>query len=254
MYKLFRNVFLTVAAAGLLQAAPVTFTGASGSLAASATFDVNPSGQLVIRLTNPATAMTLNPAMLLTAVYFDMDGANPVLTPVSAMMGAGSSIACSPYPACADTLPTGGDVGAEWAYSTKAAASGMPREFGISSTGLGLFGPTDNFGSGNLSGPLDVDGMQYGIATSNYNPSAAGVAGGLKAQPVIVGSVTFTLSGFSGYSLSSIKSVLFQYGTSLREPQIPGNPPPHGEVPEPATMGVMGAGLVGLALLRRRMK
>lgn len=252
MKRLIRNLILMVAAAGLLSAAPVTFTGTSGSLSASATFDTDASGHLIILLENRATAMTLNPAMLLTAVYFDIAGANPVLIPQFAMMGVGATVACAPYPACAGTLPTGGDVSAEWAYST---AAGMPREFGISSTGLGLFGPGDNFGPGNLFGPLDVDGMQYGLASSNYNPLAAGVAGGLKHEPVVVSTVIFTLSGYSGFTPSQIQRVLFQYGTSLTEPQVPGdpqNPPTPPEVPEPATMAAMGSGLVALALLRFR--
>lgn len=255
MYQLLRSVFVTVAAAGILSAAPVTFAGSSGNLAASATFDTDASGQLMIRLTNTATAMSVNPAMLLTAVYFDYWGSNPTLSPVSAMMGAGATVACSPYPACAGTLPVGGNVSGEWAYETKADEHHMPREFGASSSGLGLFGSSDRFGTVNLFGPADPDGMQYGIATANYNPLMAN--GGLQSQPVVVNSVTLTLSGFTGKDLDKIRNVLFQYGTDLCEPQVPGDPwtpPPPSQVPEPATMAAMGSGLTALALLRRRRK
>src|SRR5262249_52759787 len=56
--------------AGPVAALPVTFTGSSGSLAASATFDDSVAGTLKVTLTNTSSADVLVPANVLTAVFF----------------------------------------------------------------------------------------------------------------------------------------------------------------------------------------
>jgi hypothetical protein len=83
---------------------------------------------------------------------------------------------------------------------------------------------------------------------------------------LIKNSVIFELGGLpAGFALSSIGSVSFQYGTSLDEPNIPGNPggddpgggggTPGGAVPEPSTLALFGFGLVAMGFtLRGRFK
>ena len=92
--------------------ASVTFAEASGSLSASAAFDVV-GGNLQVVLTNTSAADVLVPTEILTAVYFDIRG-NPALTPISALLTAGSTAFFGPT--------NGGNVGGEWAY----AKSGIP--------------------------------------------------------------------------------------------------------------------------------
>src|SRR5262245_65577780 len=57
--------------------AGITFTGSSGNLSASATFEVV-GNNLQITLTNTSTFETNVPADVLTAIFFDIDG-NPTL-------------------------------------------------------------------------------------------------------------------------------------------------------------------------------
>lgn len=235
-----RGLFMMTALAAAVSAAPVTYIATSGSLSASATF-ANVNGKLVVTLSNNASSVSL-PSQVLTALFFDVAGSNPILTPESAILPSGSQT-CLNGVCTAATEP---NVGGEWAY--KAGIAVLGREYGISSTGIDIFG-SGNFGGANLAGPDGVDGMQYGLVPVNYTPN-----GGLANQVVVAKSVAFTLGGLPiGFDPQAmINHVYFQYGTSLSEPRIPGDPaPPPPGVPEPATMAVMGSGLMGLALLRR---
>ena len=58
--------------------------------------------------------------------------------------------------------------------------------------------------------------------------------------------VPLTATGSSG-SLEATTKVRFQYGASFSETSILATP-----VPEPVTMAMIGAGLIGLGILRRR--
>lgn len=231
-YLGFRALLLTVAMAGPASsawAAPITFWASQGNLAASATFDVV-GNDLSVTLTNTSGADVLVPVDVLTAVFFTINGAQPVLAPVSAILGLGSTVLFG------GTDP-GGVVGGEWAYGEGlgGAPSGATR--GISSSGYNQFGAA-NFPGSNLQGPAGLDGLQYGITSAGDDPSTGNtpVTG---TNALIKNQVVFLVSGLpGGFDPSSrITNVSFQYGTALNEPNIYGTPLSDPNIPEPATCG-----------------
>src|SRR5260221_14460361 len=101
-----------VCLAGVLaasSASAVTYTGSSGSLAASVDFSINGSGQLVVTLSNTSGSDALNNPDLLGAVFFDLAG-NPALTPVSGVLNTGSHIFVG------GVQQSDAVIGGEWAY------------------------------------------------------------------------------------------------------------------------------------------
>lgn len=242
-------IILTALFAGAAKADSLSFTDSAAlGLEANALFENIGGGKLRITLTNTSLNDVLIPVDVLTGVFFDISG-DPTLTPLSAMVAAGSVISPS------DTVaPTGadGNVGGEWAYARGFDATPYhPGSQGVSSTGLGLFGSA-NFGGDNLAGPIAVNGLQYGIASAGDNPTTGNtpVTGGSGATanqqyPLVRNSVVFELSGI-GSSFDpkrAISNVSFQYGTSLGEL----NP-----VPEPGTFVLLAGVLGGAFVLRRR--
>jgi hypothetical protein len=221
---------------GVAQAVPITFTGSSGSLAAAATFDISGSN-LIVSLTNTSSGDPSAPEDILSGVFFAIPN-NPLLGKVSAVLASGSSVLHGPIPA---TDP-GGFVGGEWAYNNFASFEAIYSS--------GYYDGNARFLGSNLQGPDSVDGIQYGITTPYDLP--ANDNGGLRGIGLINNSVVFTLSGLPiGFDLSNIEDVRFQYGTCLTEPQFDGR---HSQVPEPSTLLLLGAGLVGVGFLRKRFK
>lgn len=227
--------------------AAVTFTGSSGTLAASATFDIVAAGSLKVTLTNTSGFDALVPADLLSTVFFS--SGSVVFTPVSATLAPGSTVFFGP--------DGGGNVGGEWAYASGFAGPGGATS-GISSSGFGLFGAS-NFGGPDLDPPNAVNGMNYGITSAGDN-TATGNAQLTGGEPFIKNSVNFMLSYTGNFALTDISRVSFQYGTSLTEPNIPGGcirgTPGCGttdtEIPEPGTLALVGLALLGAAWGRRR--
>jgi MYXO-CTERM domain-containing protein len=240
---------------------PLFISGSSGGRSASAFFTIS-GGNLVITLTNTATSDTLVPTDLLTGVFFDLAGASvPSVAGGSASIAGGSG---AWYEGAAFTSATsqslggtfdpinnpwnGTDVGSEFAL--KGGLSGAPgsASWGLSSTGLGLFGAEDRFDTVNdLAPPPSPDGPNFGISSAGDDVTTGNA--GVFSNPIIQYSVVFTLTGIlSGFDPSvGITNVWFQYGTALNEPHFPGD-----EVPLPAGGAMAAVGVAGLCVRRRR--
>ncbi len=245
--KFVRAVLLTVALllgiSASAFAGTIMYTGHSGDLAAEAVFEVQGTN-LVVKLTNTSMDDVMVPADVLTAVFFS--GVPSGLMPLSAVLSPGSSVVYG------GTDP-GGSVGGEWGFACGLGAS-APGPCGISSSGLGLFGPGNLFPGNNLQGPTNPDGLQYGI-TSKGDNATTGNSPVTGDNALIKNSVIFTLSGLpEGFNASNISGVQFQYGTALSEPRIPGDDPGTSEAPEPGTTFLAGAGLLAVVLLPKLKK
>ncbi|MBI2826020.1 MAG: PEP-CTERM sorting domain-containing protein [Planctomycetia bacterium] len=199
---------------------------------------------LIVTLANKSSADATVPTDILTGVFFKLDG-DPALTRTSALVAKNSVFVSNTG---VDVTPADLVVGGEWAYK-----SGLSPAFdanqGISSAGLGIFGPPDLFPGSNLQDTTSPGGIEYGITRAGDNLLTGN--GGLSGQHLIKNSVTFTLSGFSGEPDAKITKVFFQYGTALDEPRDPGTPDPL--IPEPSTFCLGALALAGMTLLRRRL-
>lgn len=226
-----------VAASGVVSAATLNVTSAINAnhptLSASAIFATSGTN-LVITLTNTSAFDADVPSDMLTGIFFDIGGPQLSLTRTSAILAPGSIVLNDPQ-------PVGGVVGGEWAYVSPLSGAPYGAKYGISSSGLNLFGPGDLFPGQDLEPPTSPNGVEYGI-TSASDPGNNNNGGA--ATPLIRNSVVFTLGGLpAGFDpMARISNISFQYGTGLDEPSL--------LVPVPGALGLLGLG--GLAAFRRR--
>lgn len=229
--------------------AAVFFTATNGSnLTATATFDIV-GGKLQVVLNNSSAFDVLVPSNVLTALFFNLSGG-------ASQLGVGGASATSNGPTFQNGVqqnPAGTNVGGEWAYAGVTNATLLGTNAGISSSGFGLFG-AGNFNGPNLSGPIAVDGLQYGITSTGDNLATDN--GGLAGNEITKHSVTFLLDFAAGFTLAQISNVSFQYGTDLIDPRntctVNCGGPPANEIPEPGSAALAGLALLAAASVRRR--
>jgi hypothetical protein len=234
-----------IAALAILGAARMAgaaeYIGSKGSLEAEVSFTQSGS-DLILTLSNISSADVLQPTQVLTGVFFTLAG-NPTLTPVSAELGTGSTVLFPPKGG------VGSSVGDEWAFGAKLKHAPAGANDGIASLGLGLFSKP-NFPGPKIKTPFN--NLGFGITSAGDN-SATGVKPVTGNYPLIDDSVVFTLAMPTNYVLGSITNVEFQYGTTLRGPEVSGilqTGPGTTLVPEPASLSLVACGIGLLVLLQ----
>ncbi len=238
-----RAVILTAIVFSLLAVSPASatvYTGTSGSNSASLNVQLGGGNTVSFTLLS-TTADALIPADLLTGVFFKLP-VGVVLTPVSAVLGAGASVRNG-------TTDPGGVVGGEFAYACGGPTFGpIGTGCGISSSGLGLFGGP-SFPGTNLAGPPAVDGSQYAMVSTTDNAATGNPT--VLGETLIVGAVVFNFT-YTGNMVTTGLGTVFQLGTDLAEPSFGCDNCNDTNVPEPATMAMVGLAGLALAAVRKR--
>lgn len=231
------NLFVSTAFA-----TSITFTGggtngASGNvLSASAQFDLSGSS-LTVTLTDTATSANnmYAPSDVLTAVYFGTTSL-AALTPETASLDGSTVVS-----------PDGTNVGSNWEFlGGFSPVRGLVN--GISASGLSVFGQGNFNNCVTISTCNNLGGIDWGLVPSFFPPSQ-GINGGVGGRTLVDDSVQFTLNTMPGFSLASINSVQFQWGTSNDE--FSARATTDG-APEPSTFILVGGGIALAAFWRKK--
>jgi hypothetical protein len=230
-----------------------TGTAADGdAIAASADFSYDgPTHKLTIVLTNLAKPTAQG--SVLTNLGFQVAPATATALPSASgviALTSGSSLVSG------TTVDVLDPLGTEWAYVAGVGGGAASSGFNVGAVAGG---------HGNLCGGTPctgdaLDGAAFGLVGTGTDLTPSGLK---PANTYVENSVTITLTlpSTSTFAITDITSVDFQYGTAPGEGDITDShcqtgsdcvPTLHSVVPEPATLAVLGMGLLGLSLVRRR--
>lgn len=212
-------------------AAMVEFSGTdSGGRSAYASFE-NISGGVKVVLKNLGTQPTghYDGTFALTGLFFNYNGTLSVAGG-SASVGAGGGTI--------GAYAAGTSIGSYWAYGTGLnATTPWGATKGLLGAGLGVGAPAN----GNLGpNPQSLDGLHGAILGWN---NATGMSGA--KYPMVYNSIEFILTGnVAPLQASQFSDVSFQYGTDLKEPNIPAVPEPSTYVAGALMLLPFGAGMM----------
>ncbi len=211
-----------------------TSTTSGQTLSASADFTAS-GNVLTIVLSNASAQASNNPADTLGTLVWNQTGMTFVQPHASNNVDQGASVV-----QLNNATYTGSyDLDKEYMYEDAFTFQSVNFGHGVSCVGLGVFGTnSDTFyermmGLGNAG---SSPGDDYAISSSFGTLNAA------NNNPAVRNSVTFTLVGNGPINLAAINNVNFSFGSAAQT----------NSVPEPATMAVIGLGVV--ALIRKRRK
>ncbi|MBN3897059.1 MAG: PEP-CTERM sorting domain-containing protein [Nostoc sp. NOS(2021)] len=217
--------------------------GTSAALAAKAVFDDSIAGQLTLTLTNTGPGASV-PSDVLTGIFWDYAGSpltNLNLSSAKAPTVITNNVTTGTN---VDLTKVGGNKSVEWGFAKTTASSGLGGASGVANPVTQHYGlATAGFGISPGFGLSGGQQFNYGIITG-YDSSNPAVSGGT----FVNNSATFVFSGLpTGFDLTKIQNVRFQYGTSLDEPSTYyiAPPPPPKRVPESGTTAALGLFAVG---------